>query len=63
MDTRKKALESVRSLADEALRNRYKAKKTPLPEVKPEAKAEPEFSPEDEEQLTRLYEQEANGRA
>ena len=55
--SRKKALEVVKSLADEALRNRWKAKRTPPP-VKVEEKREDELSDEDTEQLAQLYERE-----
>lgn len=58
MDPRKKALEVLHGLADEALRARRK--KAPPPEVKAEPKEE-EFSAEDEEQLAKLYESETAG--
>jgi hypothetical protein len=65
MDTRKKALEAVRSLADEALRTRFKSMRAPKVEPKAEPKAEPELSDEEQEQLAALYEREtsSNGRA
>jgi hypothetical protein len=62
--SRKKALEALRGLADEALRSRFASTKAPKAPP-PEPKQDEELSPEDSERLAKFYEEETTpaGRA